>query len=72
MKEARELENAGAAAEDTFPLDDAAIAICADFRQQAQMIEAQARGALSLFMRQHSLTGNWQLAPNGRELERGK
>jgi hypothetical protein len=59
-----------AAQQDIYPLDDALIALFAEFREQAQMIEAQARGALVLFIRQHGLSGNWQLAPNGRELVR--
>lgn len=55
---------------DKCPLDDAFIAIIAECRQAAQAIEAQAQGALALFLRQQGLTGRWQIAPNGRELVR--
>ncbi|HEV8500431.1 MAG TPA: hypothetical protein VGR63_02555 [Casimicrobiaceae bacterium] len=59
-----------AARAEVVALDEPLIALLADFRQQAQAIEAQARGALALFMRQHALAGNWQIAANGRELVR--
>ena len=54
----------------THELDEALITLLAELRQQAQAIDAQARGALTLFLRQNGLTGNWQIAPNGRELVR--
>jgi hypothetical protein len=54
----------------THELDEALIALLAELRQQAQAIDAQARGALTLFLRQQGLIGNWQIAPNGRELIR--
>lgn len=55
---------------DTYPLDDAFIALLTEFRQAAQAVEAQAQGALLLYIRQHGLAGRWQVAPNGRELVR--
>lgn len=51
-------------------MDEAFIAVIAECRAAAQSIEAQARGALILFMRQRGLTGEWRIAANGRELER--
>jgi hypothetical protein len=56
-----------AAEQDVFPLDDALIALLAE---QAAAFAHQRQGALTLFVRQHKLQGNWQLAPNGRELVR--
>lgn len=50
--------------EDTFPLDDALISMIQDLRN-AQM---QLQGALTLFVRQHKLEGNWVIAENGKEL----
>jgi hypothetical protein len=51
-----------------FPLDEAAITLLADIRNQMRMLEAQSQGALVLFIRQHNLKGNWQMSENGREL----
>jgi hypothetical protein len=56
----------------TFPLDDAMIGLLAEFREQTKVIEAQTLGALILFIRQHGLQGNWQLAKNGCELVRAE
>jgi hypothetical protein len=56
-----------AAGVDAFPLDDALIALLAE---QAAAFAHQRQGALTLFVRQHKLQGNWQVAPNGRELVR--
>jgi uncharacterized protein (DUF362 family) len=60
-----------AAAQDVFPLDDALIRLLEEHRMQIEVIGAQQRGALLLFIRQHNLKGNWSVAPNGRELIRG-
>jgi hypothetical protein len=51
-----------------FPLDDAAITMLGEINQQMIAMQAQRQGALVLFIRQHKLQGNWQLAENGREL----
>jgi len=51
-----------------FPLDDATISVLADLDKQAIALAGQRQGVLFLFGRQHGLEGNWQLAPNGREL----
>jgi hypothetical protein len=66
----RENGTAEAATADVFPLDDALIALLAEYAQRALALDAERRGALVLFLRQHGLTGQWQLAPNGRELVR--
>ena len=55
-------------AQDTFPLDDAAIQILAEIDQQAASLDASRQGVLTLFARQHKLQGQWRLAPNRREL----
>ena len=49
---------------ETYPLDDAFMALVAEFRQHQTMLQ----GALVLFLRQHSLSGNWTIAENGREV----
>jgi hypothetical protein len=51
-----------------YPLDEAAISILNDIKVQINALNAQWQGALVLFIRQHKLQGNWQLAENGREL----
>jgi hypothetical protein len=67
---------------ENFPLDEATIEILAEvnktlpkvaeqldaLKQQDARLRGQAEGALILFLRQHKLEGNWQVAPNGREL----
>jgi hypothetical protein len=60
---------------ENFPCDEALISLIADIlkaeqqlREQAVALNAQKNGALVLFIRQHKLAGNWQLAENGREL----
>lgn len=51
---------------ETYPLDDPLISMVMDLRA----MEMQLRGAMQLFIRQHSLSGDWELAANGRELVR--
>jgi len=51
-----------------YPLDEALIAMLGEIAQQMQALQAQRQGALVLFIRQQKLTGNWQVAENGREL----
>jgi hypothetical protein len=63
-----ERENGNGA--DNFPLDDAAIGLLADIKVQMRILDAQWLGAQVLFIRQHGLKGNWQIAENGRELVR--
>jgi len=60
---------------ENFPLDDALISLLADIKTHQQQVEqqvmalnAQRQGALVLFIRQHKLQGNWQVAENGKEL----
>lgn len=55
---------------ETFPLDDAMISMLAEINQQVQTLQAQANGALILFLRQHKLEGDWRVAPNQKELIR--
>jgi hypothetical protein len=57
-----------AAAQDTFPLDDAAIGIIAEIHQQMEPLQLQLQTVLGYFARQHKLKGKWQLAPNRKEL----
>ncbi len=54
--------------QENFPLDEAAIQLLADINSQMQQLQAQRQGALVLFIRQHKLQGNWQVAENGKEL----
>jgi hypothetical protein len=60
--------NKPAAEPEAFPLDEAAITLLADIKGQMAALNAQWQGALVLFIRQHKLQGNWQVAENGREL----
>lgn len=60
---------------ENYPMDEALISLLGDIvkareqlQKQADMLGAQEQGALVLFIRQHKLTGNWEVAPNGREL----
>lgn len=55
---------------DAFPLDDTALALMAEYDQQQRVLDAARSGTLTLFARQHKLDGNWQLAPNHKELVR--
>jgi len=57
-----------AVAQDTFPLDDAAIEIISEIHQQMEPLNLQLQAVLSYFARQHKLQGKWQLAPNRKEL----
>jgi len=68
---------------ETYPLDDAVIALLDDMKkahvqfvqqaqQQEQLLLGQQQGALTLFIRQHALQGNWRLADNGRELVKAR
>ena len=70
-------ENRPAVEPEVYPLDDASIGLLADIRkqlealnEQGRQLNAQATGALVLFIRQHKLTGNWKPAENGKELVR--
>ena len=53
---------------ENYPLDDALISMLAEINQQMIPLQAQRQGALVLFIRQHKLQGNWQVAENGKEL----
>jgi hypothetical protein len=53
---------------ENYPLDDALIQMLGEIATQVNALNAQRQGALVLFLRQHKLQGNWQLAENGREL----
>lgn len=58
--------------EEVFPLDDAAIAMIAELREQARtvpiIINASIQAVLQYFARTHKLKGQFQLADNGREV----
>ena len=56
--------------EDFFPLDDATIAMIGEVRDQMKALDNQLKGALNLYLRQHKLSGLWNVAENGRELRR--
>ena len=56
---------------DSYPLDDATIALFDETLQQIRTLNAYREGVLGLFMRQHGLTvGEWKLGANGKELVR--
>ena len=61
--------------QEAFPLDDAAIALLSEYDEQerklmiaAESLNGARTGMLTLFLRQHGLNGNWNVAPNRREL----
>lgn len=54
--------------QETFPLDDAAIEMLADYDQQEVGLNTARNALLSYFARQHKLQGKWQLATNRKEL----
>ena len=53
---------------ENYPLDEALISMLAEINQQIIPLQAHRQGALVLFIRQHKLQGNWQVAENGKEL----
>lgn len=53
---------------DTFPLDDAAIALIAELRQTITNAQVALNAILQYFAKQHGLSLPLQLADNGREL----
>ena len=53
---------------ETFPLDDAAIETLQELDRQLLIHSTMRNTVLGFFVRQHKLPGQWQLAPNGREL----
>ena len=53
---------------EAFPLDEAMIGLLAEINPQIQALVLQKNGALTLFIRQHKLQGEWREAPNGKEL----
>ena len=60
---------------ENYPMDESLIAILGEIKtaqlqlvKQSDELTATFRGALVLFIRQHHLEGNWQVAENGREL----
>ena len=74
MNENEENRNEERSAE-AYPLDDAAIGLLAEYDEQerklviaADCLNAARSAMLTLFLRQQSLTGNWEVAPNRREL----
>lgn len=59
-------------AEDTFPLDEDTLALMSDYDQQQMILNSRREGTLLLFLKQHDLKGNWQMAQNGKELVKKK
>ena len=55
---------------DIYPMDEAFIALIAEYRQAALSISQQAHGALTYYLKQHNLAGSWVVAENGKELIR--
>jgi len=58
----------GAAEQELYPLDDAAIELLAQFDEQERQINTARNAMLTYFVRLHKLQGNWGVAPNRREL----
>ncbi|HKB37695.1 MAG TPA: hypothetical protein VKD72_14705 [Gemmataceae bacterium] len=52
------------------PLDEEAALLFGEIQEQIKTLNAQAHGALALYLRQHKLNGQWRVADNGRELRR--
>ena len=53
---------------ETYPLDDAAIALLTELREQVQSAQIAMNTVIAYFARQHGLQGKITLAGNGREL----
>lgn len=53
---------------ETYPLDESMIVLMEEFTQQLRALQAARNGALMLFMKQHKITGTWQIAENGKEI----
>jgi hypothetical protein len=56
------------AAQELYPLDEAAIEIMDELQQQLNPLLLQQNAVLAYFARQHKLQGKWQLTPNRKEL----
>lgn len=56
--------------EETYQLDEETAAYLFELLEQIKGLNAQAQGALTLYVRQHKLKGQWRIADNGRELRR--
>lgn len=54
--------------QETFPLSEEIIQLLGEVNTEIQRLNAQAQGAVILFLRQHKLQGDWRVAPNNREL----
>ena len=54
--------------QNTFPLDDAAIQIIAECKDQIKKAQIAIESVIGYFCRQHNLTGRVGLHDNGREL----
>jgi len=52
------------------PLDEETAGVFAELQEQIKMLNAQAHGVLTLYLRQHKLPGQWRVAENGKELRR--
>jgi hypothetical protein len=59
-----------ASSPDVFPLDEETASLLGEYAMRAMALDAERRGALTLFARRHRLQGNWQLAENGKDLVR--
>jgi hypothetical protein len=64
----KEETNGGPVEPERYPLDDALISMLGELDPQIALLQSQRMGALVLFLRQQKLTGNWNVAPNGKEL----
>lgn len=53
---------------ETYPLDDAAIELLAELREQIRAANIASNAVIALFAKQHGLTGRIRIADNGREL----
>lgn len=58
------------AEEDVYPLDDDDIELIAGIQRDGAMLQGRMLGVLDSFLKRHKLQGNWELAPNGREIRK--
>lgn len=56
--------------DEAYPLDEVTIGMIAELREQQKNAQLALNTILAYFARLHKLEGNWQLAPNERELAR--
>ena len=56
--------------EEVYPLTDDDIELLAGYQRDGAALQGRMLGVLDSFVKRHKLQGQWELAPNGREIRR--